>query len=33
LYTCREYPDNYIYTNIYYYLWEISNCSHFRYKD
>ena len=20
LYTCREYPDNYIYTNIYYYL-------------
>jgi S-adenosylmethionine decarboxylase len=22
LYTCREYPDNYIYTNIYYYLLE-----------
>ena len=22
LYTCREYPDNYIYTNIYYYLVE-----------
>jgi S-adenosylmethionine decarboxylase len=22
LYTCREYPDNYIYTNIFYYLVE-----------
>jgi len=25
LYTCREYPDNYIYTNIYYYLVEQFN--------